>query len=145
MDDRQPRSWADGAQEAQEQPGVPAAQPGTLGSRAHIRETLERVRGTVRAAGERRASSASRLTEAAARLEGSAEALRVSQALRAQMRASVTAYARHLRASGEPSERVVVLVKSAFAEAMPPELDVLEVRAVMADAVRWSIEAYYGG
>jgi hypothetical protein len=122
---------------------VPSAWPDAPGSRAHIRQTLDRVRGTLSAAGERRATSAARLADSAACLEGSDEALRVSQALRAQMRDSVTAYAHHLRDSGEPSERMVVLVKSAMVEAIPRDMDVLEARAVMADAVRWGIEAYY--
>ena len=55
----------------------------------------------------------------------------------------MTAYVRHLKADGLPPERMLVLVKTAFREAAPPELDPVDARALMEDVVRWSVEAYY--
>jgi hypothetical protein len=100
---------------------------GALGSREHVCETLQRARapGTV----GRPASLA----------RGAQDAL----ALRAQLRASVSAYVRHLRDGGVPSERMVIDVKAAVREATPPELDAYEARDLMEDVVRWSVEAYY--
>jgi hypothetical protein len=73
----------------------------------------------------------------------SAELVRASLALRAELRASITAYVRHLRADGVPAERMVVLVKTTVRDAVPPELDAFEARELMEDVVRWSIDAYY--
>jgi hypothetical protein len=122
---------------------APHAPEHRLGSRAHIQQTLARARTAVRAAGEHIERSRTVLVRAGALVGASASAVQASVALRAELRASVTAYARHLRADGLPCERVVVLVKTAVREATPPELDALDARALMEDVVRWSIEAYY--
>jgi hypothetical protein len=70
-------------------------------------------------------------------------AILVSVALRAELRASVTAYVRRLRADGEPPQRMLVLVKETLADAFPSELDPTERRVLQADVIRWSIDAYY--
>jgi hypothetical protein len=114
-----------------------------VGSRAHIRTTLERARQAIRSARELTANSQSLLTRAASLVGASGRAVQDSVALRAQLRASVTAYVCHLRGDGVPAERMLVLVKSAVREATPPELDVWEACELMEDVVRWSVEAYY--
>ena len=120
-----------------------AAQGDRLGSRAHVRATLERARAAIRASRERAALSRSLLARAETLAGASTRVLRESQALRAQLRAYVTAYVRHLKAEGLPPERTIVLVKTAVRDGTPPELDVWEARELMEDVVRWSVEAYY--
>ena len=120
-----------------------SAHPGGLGSRAHIRQTLERARSAIRESRERASTSRSLLARAEALADASGRVLQESLAIRAQLRASVTAYVRHLKDDGIPSERVVVLVKTAVRDAAPPELDAWDARDLMEDVVRWSIEAYY--
>ena len=95
---------------------------GGLGSRAHVHAILERARAAVRVAGERTATSRSVLARAAA-LAGVSEQVRgESVSLRAQLRTSVKAYVRHLKAEGLPAERTLVLVKSAVRDGTPPEV-----------------------
>lgn len=121
--------------------GRPAADG--LGTRAHVQHTLERARAAVAASGER-AQSSEQLIARAELLVGESEALRRhSSAFRAQLRASVSAYVRHLRDAGTPSERMVVLVKGAVRDFAPRDLEATEARALMDDVVRWSIEAYF--
>lgn len=117
---------------------------GSVGSRAHIRQTLEQARATLAAAHGRLGLSEATLHRAGARAAASDRAVQESLALRAQLRASVTAYVHRLRADAVPPERMVVLVKEAVLEATPPELDLAQGRALVEDAVRWSIDAYYG-
>jgi hypothetical protein len=57
------------------------------------------------------------------------------------LRAAVVDYAKTLRTSGAPPERVVVDVKSAVDAAL--SLDELERRACVGSAVRWATKAYY--
>jgi hypothetical protein len=114
-----------------------------IGSREHVRRTLADCRRTVETAQAQRARSQSLLARAADLIDRGERVVQQSLALRAQLRASVTAYVHHLRAEELPSERVLVLVKSTVREAAPPELDVVEARDLMEDVVRWSIEAYY--
>ena len=65
--------------------------------------------------------------------------------LLAQLRAAVTRFVYQLRAEGAPPERVLVEVKRHVREAMAGDgwLDPAAVQALTAEAVRWSIEAYY--
>ena len=114
-----------------------------LGSRAHIRQTLDRARTAMHEARERTTRSHTLLARAEALAGASPRAVQESVALRAELRASVTAYVRQLKADGMPSERMLVQVKSAVHDATPPELDPYEARELMEDVVRWSIEAYY--
>jgi hypothetical protein len=114
-----------------------------IGSRTHIRQTLDRSRLAIKAARERTRSSSSLLARSEALVGASAILVQASLAIRAELRASVTAYARHLRTDGVPPERMLVLVKSAVREATPAELDAVEARDLMEDVVRWSIDAYY--
>lgn len=115
----------------------------TLGSRAHIRHTVERACVAIRDA-RRIAEENSFLRARAAEVaDASREAVRRSVESRTQLRESVAAYVRHLRADGLPSERVVVLVKSAVWESTPSGLEVVEARTLMQDVVRWTVEAYY--
>jgi hypothetical protein len=108
-----------------------------------VRATLERARAAIRASRERALRSRAALGRAERLADESQRIMDASAALRDQLRAAVTAYVRDLRDDGLPSERVVVLVKSAIREATPPELDPSEARQLMADAVRWTVEAYY--
>ena len=133
-----------------DQPGKPSpsatpadAIPTGLGSRAHIAQTLERARATIRAAHALRGRSYSLLARSETLVGVSERMVQESDALRAQLRASVAAYARRLKAEGQPSERMLVLVKTAVREAVPPEFDAVEVRELLEDVVRWSVEAYY--
>ncbi|GLC25123.1 hypothetical protein rosag_16360 [Roseisolibacter agri] len=142
MDALRGRSVTDGAAASPTADQRPAREDG-LGSRAHIRATIERARAAIHSARDRTTSSRAALAHSDALVGASEQMLQQSLALRAQLRASVTAYARHLRADGEPPQRMLVLVKSAMREATPPELDPYDARALMEDVVRWSIEAYY--
>jgi len=114
-----------------------------IGSRAHIRQTIERSRSAIKSARQRAATSRSLLARSEALLGSSAILVQASLAIRAELRASVTAYVRHLRTDGVPPERMLVLVKSAVREVTPPELDAVEARELMEDVVRWSVDAYY--
>lgn len=114
-----------------------------LGSRAHVRATLDRARAAIRASQERTEASRTLLAGSEALAGAPARMLQDSGALRAQLRASVTAYVRRLKAEGLPPERTIVLVKSAVRDGTPPELDAWEARELMEDVVRWSVEAYY--
>ena len=117
--------------------------PGALGTEAHIRLTLDRVSHLMADAMARqtRAEALQSRTEAA--LSTSQRAVRDSEALRAALRTSVTAYARRLHDEQVPPQRMLVLVKEAVREATPAAADVLERRELMESVVRWSIEAYY--
>ena len=114
-----------------------------LGSREHVRETLDRVREVLSQSRERRARSSTALGRASALLAGSEAALQESLAVRAQLRAAVTAYVHRLHADGEPPERVLVLVKRAVRDAVPAEFSLADEEQLVSDAVRWSIEAYF--
>jgi hypothetical protein len=119
------------------------ANPTGLGSRAHVAQTLERARASVRTAHALTGRSHSLLARAATLVGASERIVQESVDLREQLRASVSAYARRLRAEGQPSERMLILVKTAVREAVPPELDSVELRELLEDVVRWSVEAYY--
>ena len=114
-----------------------------LGSRESVRETLDRVRNVLSESRERRIRSGGALGRASELLAGSEVALQDSQAVREQLRAAVMAYVHRLHADGEPPERVLVLVKSAVRDAVPAEFSVADEDRLVADAVRWSIEAYF--
>jgi hypothetical protein len=60
---------------------------------------------------------------------------------RATLSASVARYAVLLRSLGEPPERTLVSIKTAFTEAAP--LQDQDNRAALEDVVRWIVEAYY--
>jgi hypothetical protein len=116
---------------------------GVPGTRAHLQETIERVRRALDAS-ERGQAQTRALFGRAEELAGeSGRLVRESAALRSQLRDSATAYARHLHDDGLPSERMLVLVKAAVREATPSQLDPFEARELMDEIVRWSIEAYY--
>lgn len=120
-----------------------AASSSGLGSRSHIRLTLERAREAIRMSRARAARSRDLIATASELAESAHDALISSTALRAQLRASVTAYVRHLKHDGLPPERMLVQVKSAVRDATPPELDHDAAKRLMEDVVRWSVEAYY--
>jgi hypothetical protein len=61
--------------------------------------------------------------------------------IRSELSASIARYAVLLRALGEPPERALVLVKTAFSEAAPHQDD--DSRAVLEDIVKWVVDAYY--
>ena len=119
------------------------ANPTGPGSRAHIAETFERARAAILASQALTGRSHSLLARSEALAGASARSVEESVALRAEIRASVVAYTRRLKLEGLPSERMLVLVKTAVREAVPPELDAVELRELLEDAVRWSVEAYY--
>ncbi len=122
---------------------VPAGPAGRLGSREHVRQTVERARAATLAARERRAHSHTVVARSEALAAATERVLHESAALRAQLRASVTAYVHHLKADGLPPERMLILVKSVVLDASPAALDVDDARRLMDDVVRWSVEAYY--
>jgi hypothetical protein len=125
-------------------PEAPDPLRAPIGTREHVRRTLANARETLAAARTQHARSRSLLARAAALLDQGERVVQQSVALRAQLRASVTAYVHSLRAEQLPPQQVLVQVKSAVREATPPELDVVDARELMEDVVRWSIEAYYG-
>ena len=120
-----------------------AADGDGLGSRAHVRSTIARAREAIRASHERTAQSRLAVARAEALVGASDRVLQASTALRAQLRASVTAYVHRLKREGLPPERMLVDVKSAVIEATPSDLEPFERRELMDEVVRWSIEAYY--
>jgi hypothetical protein len=103
----------------------PLERRGALGSRAHIRRMLGRTGVPL------------------ALVDPSGDDQPASLAFRAQLRASVTAYVRRLRAERVPPQRMLVLVKSVVREGAPTELEAIDARDLMSAVVRWSIEAYY--
>jgi hypothetical protein len=118
-----------------------AAEPAELGSRAHVQRTLARIQTALMHARTRPALYTRELNGPWPAEPTSA--LWVPPALTAQLRESVDAYARRLRAEGEPAERMLVLVKSAIREATPALLDDAAVRLLTEGLVRRSIEAFY--
>ena len=62
---------------------------------------------------------------------------------RAELRASVTAHTRRLRDEGVTPERVLAEVKQSAHEQLSPTLGTVEMRDLVADVVRWTIDAYY--
>ena len=83
-------------------------------------------------------ASSGRLTAALARHR---EAEVAREDARAALSATVARYAVLLRALGEPPERTLVLIKSAFREATPHQNE--DSRAALEDVVKWIVEAYY--
>lgn len=63
--------------------------------------------------------------------------------LLAQLRASVAAYVCRLRDDGVPPERAIAGVKAVVQEARSPDGRLAGPDQLMAQVVRWSIEAYY--
>ena len=116
---------------------------GALGTDAHIRLTLDRVSHRLVDASARQARVEALQSRTEAALSTPPRALRESEALRAALRTSVTAYVRRLHDEQVPPQRMIVLVKEAVREATPAHIDVLERRDLMESVVRWSIEAYY--
>jgi hypothetical protein len=112
------------------------------GSREHLRQTLARAREVI---ARSRAPDALllALVMPESGFDPAGRALRESHGLRAELRAAVTAYVRHLRREGEPPQRMLVLVKDAVGDSLPTQLDQTDRRALLADVVRWSIAAYY--
>jgi hypothetical protein len=74
-------------------------------------------------------------------IEASQELCAMAQALREQLRDSVTTYALALRRDHVLPERVVVLMKSAIGES--DAVRDQSHRAVLDDVVRWAVDAYY--
>ena len=64
-------------------------------------------------------------------------------AIRAELRPSVIAFVRRLRDDGVPPEAMLVEVKAVLRDALPAELEPRDAQALVDDAVRWSIDAYY--
>ncbi|WP_284351220.1 hypothetical protein [Roseisolibacter agri] len=142
MDRRAPGRGAPTHVERRVEPRVDGRAP-LLGTSEHVGETLRRARASIAASREHRETLLALFARGSALLAASDRAIRQSQALRAELRASVTALVQHLHDDGEPPQRMLVLVKSTVAAALPPECDPSERRALMEDVVRWSIDAYY--
>ena len=122
---------------------VPTESDAGLGTRAHVRETLERLRVVLVDARTRRAGQGPTFALGEALAGTAASAWRAPPPVVAQLRESVRAYACRLRADGLPAERMLVLVKSAVREAIPREFDAVEAPALTAALVRDSIMAFY--
>jgi hypothetical protein len=116
---------------------------GGIGMRDQISATIARARAAIRLSRERAERSRAIVDVSGFVVEEAQRATDASRRIRAELRESVVAYVRDLRAQGVPSERMLVLVKVAVREATPPELDAYEARALMEDVVRWSVDAYY--
>jgi hypothetical protein len=114
-----------------------------LGTRNHVRQTLARVHVALAETRARGEQSRLLITRSATLLESSEQLLQQSQALRAQLRASITAYVRRLHDDGVPPQRMLILVKDAIREAVPQELPLDDSRALIDEVVRWSIDAFY--
>ncbi|HUQ84232.1 MAG TPA: hypothetical protein VM076_23980 [Gemmatimonadaceae bacterium] len=117
------------------------------GTRAHVRRALDKARATLSAAQERVARSHRALASSERRLivEPSTPTAPIAASSRAELRASVTAYARRLRNDGLPPERVLVEVKTAVHETVSPTLGSSEVADLVDNVVRWTVDAYYEG
>lgn len=120
-----------------------AGEAGVLGTRAHVRHSLERLRAVLAEARRGEAWWGPAFAFGGARGAAGASAWRAPPPVRAQLRESVRAYACRLRADGVPPERMLVLVKTAIREAIPPELDAFEAPALTGALVRESIMAFY--
>ena len=125
--------------------GDGASTPSTAhaAQRAQLGRTLERAAAAMDASRDLHVRSLASLARADALVAISDSVRRQSAPDRAELRASVWAYAHTLRAEGLPPEAMIVEVKAAVRDATPVELDSLAARVLLADAVRWSIEAYY--
>jgi hypothetical protein len=65
----------------------------------------------------------------------------------AAFREAVEAMVEHLKASGAPPERVVIVVKRLVGAAIRtvwPRLELRDRRRIVDDGVRWCVVAYYG-
>lgn len=63
--------------------------------------------------------------------------------LQTKLRASVTKYVAHLKAEHASPSTMLFLVKSAFREGCTSQVDPFTTRSLLAEVVRWSIDAYY--
>ena len=100
----------------------------------------DRVRSAI-SASQRHSGRSRQRAEAVAAT--SAEIVAESHGFRDTLRSSLEAYVTHIRADGVAPERMLVMVKTAVQEATPPGLAPHDARALMEDAVRWSVETYY--
>jgi hypothetical protein len=76
-----------------------------------------------------------------ATLERARDSISRTHEERAALSASVARYAVLLRSLGEPPERTLILIKTAFSEAAPQQDP--ENREILESVVRWFVEAYY--
>lgn len=114
--------------------------------------TTAAPRGLARAqadSAERVVWAGARLARSAGRLATASQAIAASEAVwsagvRAQVRASVAAFTRGLRAQGAPPARIVVEVKSALRSTLGAALPPADHRLLTAVTVRWGFEAYDG-
>ena len=100
-----------------------------------VRRTLRRVAVSAAQARARQERTLARIDDATG--------MRGAAAARVEARAAVTAYVGRLRAQGVPPQGVVVALKAAARDALPPDLETLDQRTLIEDVVRWSIAAYY--
>ena len=129
----------DGVVRSPSSPGGPPSEA-VIGSAEHFRSVFERTA----AAADRAMGPWLQRTMPpvfADRADPSAYAsLNDMRRLRALVRAAATAYARNLKKIGVTPERMVVLVKQATRQ---PGTYGFGVQELTADAVLWSIEAYF--
>jgi hypothetical protein len=72
----------------------------------------------------------------------SSRASHEAEGWRALMRASLTAFVRRMRDDGLASERVLEIVRASALDARPRTLAHRSARALLEDALRWTLEAY---
>ncbi|AHG89774.1 hypothetical protein J421_2237 [Gemmatirosa kalamazoonensis] len=90
---------------------------GGIGMRDQISATIARARAAIRLSRERAERSRAIVDVSGFVVEEAQRATDASRRIRAELRESVVAYVRDLRAQGVPSERMLVLVKAAVREA----------------------------
>ncbi|HEY2376925.1 MAG TPA: hypothetical protein VGH98_13180 [Gemmatimonadaceae bacterium] len=106
--------------------------------REELRQRVGEARARTKELVDRYLASSARLTVALARYRESAS---VREETRAALRDTVAQYAHLLRALGEPPERTLVLIKTAFGEAALHQSD--ESRAALDEVVKWIVDAYF--
>jgi hypothetical protein len=109
----------------------------------HARERLASAIANIAATRPRELRSTPSHDQAAERVVTSPGSAEDPSAVRLELRTTVAALARSLRAAGLPPERMLTLVKLEVTEADPDILREPMGRLLMSDVVRWSIEAFY--
>lgn len=107
------------------------------------RALVARVVDAIAEAKAYRARSLELLSQSQERVTWSDTLVGRSREIQDRLRDTVEAIALLERAKGVPPEKMLMLLKGIVIEAECEKLDDAEARSLMADVVRWGIEAYY--